>query len=122
MNDIYEHVLKVVEHHDKGITSKDINEFLDNQNIKRGRNTVNATLNNLHSEGCVFATRLGRNYLYFHSSYKNNFKDSLRIDKPIPQTKWERAARLWREVAESDTLNPDLYRQALKEFKAAENG
>jgi hypothetical protein len=122
MHDLYDHILKIVEHHEDGITSKDINKMFDDQNIKRGRNTVSATLNSIHSENHIFATRLGRNYLYFHSKYKTKFKDSVRIDNPIPQTKWERAARLWREVAESDTLNPDLYRQALKEFKAAENG
>lgn len=115
-------ILSVVEKYPDGITSKDVNEVLDGRGIERGRNTVNAELNLLHEAGHVFylAKKHGKVRIYLHDRYRNNYTVKDRHDKPIPQTKWERAARLWREVAESDTVTPELYRQALKEFEAAE--
>lgn len=117
-------ILKVVEKYDQGITSKDINDIFDGRSLKRGRNTVNAKLNDLHRAGHVFylVKKSGNSRLYVHDVYRSKFDVKDRHDKPIPQTKWEQAARLWREIAESDTVTPELYRKALREFEAAENG
>jgi len=123
MKDIDVAILEFVERCKDGTTTKDVNEYLDGKNIVRGRNTVSATLNVLHRDGLVFylSEKSGKFRVYLHSKYRQNFLAKDRHDKPLPQTNWERAARLWREIAESDTVTPELWREAIKEFERAEN-